>query len=242
MRRLHAVLPNDIDDPAAPSGGNTYDRRVLDGLARLGWAVTEHAVRGGWPRPSPAERTALAGVLGALPAGALVLADGLVASAAPDALVPAAARLRLVVLVHMPLGDPGEGDVLAAARAVVATSSWTRDLLRDRYGVAAGVATPGVDQAPAAGGTLAGTRLLCVAAVTPDKGHDVLLAALAAVPLPLGCVCAGALDRDPAFVAGLPRDDRVRFAGPLTGAGLAAAYAAADLVVLPSRAETYGMV
>ena len=35
---------------------------------------------------------------------------------------------------------------------------------------------------------------------------------------------------------------RVHFAGPLTAADLDAAYAAADLLVLASRAETYGMV
>ena len=32
MTRLHVILPNDIDDPAMPSGGNHYDRRVLDAL------------------------------------------------------------------------------------------------------------------------------------------------------------------------------------------------------------------
>jgi len=37
-------------------------------------------------------------------------------------------------------------------------------------------------------------------------------------------------------------DDRVTLAGALTGPALSAAYAAADLVVLPSRHETYGMV
>ena len=36
--------------------------------------------------------------------------------------------------------------------------------------------------------------------------------------------------------------DRVRLTGPRTGDALDAAYAAADLLVLPSRAETYGMV
>jgi len=35
---------------------------------------------------------------------------------------------------------------------------------------------------------------------------------------------------------------RVTMIGPRTGDGLAAAYAAADLLVLPSRGETYGMV
>jgi glycosyltransferase involved in cell wall biosynthesis len=37
-------------------------------------------------------------------------------------------------------------------------------------------------------------------------------------------------------------DGRVRFAGPRTGADLARIYVSADVLVLPSRAETYGMV
>ncbi|MFL6127550.1 MAG: glycosyltransferase family 4 protein [Mycobacteriales bacterium] len=236
MSAVHAVLPNDIDDPAAPSGGNVYDRRVLAGLAALGWSVREHAVRGGWPTPLPAERAGLARVLAALPDGALVLLDGLVASAVPELLVPQARRLRLVVLVHMPLGDEAERAALTAARAVVATGPWTRDRLS---GLDVQVATPGVDPAPLAPGSATGRRLLCVAAVTPHKGQDLLAAALAG--LDASCVCVGSLTRDPDFVARLPTD-RLRLVGPLVGPQLDAAYAAADLLVLPSRGETYGMV
>ncbi|NJC70541.1 glycosyltransferase family 4 protein [Planosporangium thailandense] len=253
MRELHVVLPNDIDDPATPSGGNTYDRRVCQGLAALGWAVREHAVAGAWPRPSDAERAGLARVLAGLPDGAVVLLDGLVASCAPDVLVPAARRLSLVVLVHLPLGDESEADALSAARAVVTTSHWTKARLREAYGLPADrvhVATPGVDPAPPVPGSDAGTRLLCVAAVTPHKGHDVLADALAKVAdLTWSCVCVGALSRDPGFVARLRRRldgyglaDRVRLVGPRTGSDLDAAYAAADLLVLASRGETYGMV
>ena len=43
-RVVHVVLPNDIDDLDAPSGGNAYDRRVCDGLAALGWAVAAGAL------------------------------------------------------------------------------------------------------------------------------------------------------------------------------------------------------
>src|ERR1044071_2989226 len=96
----------------------------------------------------------------------------------------------------------------------------------------------------------AGDALLCVAAVTPDKGHDMLLDGLATVTdLPWRCTCVGSLDRDAAFADGVHRrtrdrglDDRVRFPGPRTGPELDRAYAAADLLVLASRAETYGMV
>ncbi len=253
MRVVHVVLPNDIDDPATPSGGNTYDRRICRGLAASGWSVREHAVPGAWPRPDPSGRAHLADVLAAVPDDAVVLLDGLVASAVPDVLAPEARRLRLVVLVHMPLGDDAEGEALATARAVVSTSGWTRRRLLDRYALPADrvhVATPGVDPAPLVPGSAAGTELLCVAAVTAQKGHDLLAEALAKViELPWRCVCVGPLTRDPDFVERLRRQidayglaGRVHLAGPRTAGQLDAAYAAADLLVLASRGETYGMV
>jgi glycosyltransferase involved in cell wall biosynthesis len=233
--RVDVLLPNDIDDPATPSGGNVYDRRVLTGLSALGWSVREHAVFGPWPSGEPA---AVAAVIDALPDGALVLVDGLIGSAVPEVLVPAAGRLRLVLLVHMPLFSDAERATLTAARAVITTSAWTRDRLLSAYGVEARAATPGVDRADLVPGSADGTRLLCVGAVTRPKGHDLLLSAVAGLPVELTCV--GSLRRDPSFVAGLPAG--ARFPGPLTGADLDAAYATADLLVLPSRAETYGMV
>jgi glycosyltransferase involved in cell wall biosynthesis len=253
MTEVHVILPNDIDDPATPSGGNAYDRQVCRGLAESGWTVREHAVYGAWPQPSEGERAGLAGVLGGLPDNALVLVDGLIASAVPDVLVPAADRLRLVVLVHMPLDDDAEGQVLAVARAVVTTSAWTGARLLDRYGLSADrvhVATPGVTRAPLAPWSDAGSRLICVAAVTPQKGYDLLADALAKVAdLAWTCVCVGALSRDPEFVDGLRRQieaygltDRMLLVGPRTGGELDTTYAAADLLVLASRGETYGMV
>ena len=264
MTEVHVVVPEGIDDPARESGGNAYDRRVCRGLAALGWTVHQHPIAGAWPRPGAAGHAALARAVQRIPDGALVLLDGLVASAAPEELVPQARRLRQVVLVHMPLGHrPPDGEagavrereraVLAAACAVVTTSAWTRHRLDELYALPADrvhVAEPGVDAADLAPGTAAGDALLCVAAVTPEKGHDVLLDALAtATDLSWRCACVGSLDRDPAFadgVRGRARDgglgDRVRFPGPRTGPELDRAYAAADLLVLASRAETFGMV
>jgi glycosyltransferase involved in cell wall biosynthesis len=260
---VHVVVPDSIDDPSRPSGGNVYDRRVCRGLAASGWSVVEHLVPGSWPRRDPAASAALACVVARLPDGAVVLLDGLLACTAPEVLVPQT-RLRLVVLVHMPLGAtaqedevPGTSDreraVLSAAAAVVTTSTWTRRLLLETYALLPGkvhVAQPGVDPAGLAPGTEAGGELLCVAAVTPVKGHDVLLAALATVAdLSWRCVCVGSQDRDPRFAGRIRREagegsvgDRVLFPGALTGAHLQAAYAAADLLVLATRAETYGMV
>ncbi|MGN9768747.1 glycosyltransferase family 4 protein [Micromonospora sp. SD12] len=253
MATVHVVLPNDIDDPAEPSGGNGYDRRLCRGLAAAGWTVREHAVPGDWPHPDRAARAGLAEVLAALPDASPVLLDGLVASCVPEVLTPHARRLRVVVLVHLPLEHDAEAAALAAAVAVVTTSEWTRRRLLDRYALPPDrvhVARPGVDPAPPAPGSPAGGNLLCVAALTPHKGHDVLVEALSTVAdLPWSCVCVGPLTRDPGFVAALRRRvggrglaDRVRLVGPRTGAALDAAYAAADLLVLPSRRETYGMV
>ena len=194
----------------------------------------------------------------------MVLLDGLIASAAPEVLVPQARRLRQVVLVHMPLGhrppddEAGavrarEREVLAAAAAVVTTSAWTRRRLGELYALPADrvhVAEPGVDAAGLAPGTAAGDALLCVAAVTPDKGHDVLLDGARDGD---GPVLALRVRGQPGPRPGVRRrrappradnglGDRVRFPGPRTGPELDRAYAAADLLVLASHAETYGMV
>ena len=264
MTAVHFVVPDGIDDPARASGGNAYDRHLCRGLTSVGWLVHEHAVPGSWPAPDAASLAALDGVVRRIPDDAVVLLDGLVASTASEVVVPQARRLRLVVLVHMALGHrPTDGvaaDVrvreramLSVAAAVVTTSAWTRRRLLELYalpGHRVHVAEPGVDAADLATGTAAGGALLCVAAVTSDKGHDVLLDALASVTdLSWQCVCVGSLDRAPAFVEGLRRRsvdgglvDRVFFPGPRTGADLDRSYAAADLMVLASRAEAYGMV
>jgi glycosyltransferase involved in cell wall biosynthesis len=260
QRALQVVVPDGIEDPARPSGGNTYDRRLCDHLAAGGWSLSVRSVAGDWPWAADAARRALGEVLEAMPDGTVVLVDGLVASAAPEVMVPASQRLRLVVLMHMPIGrdaDGGsleqEGAVLRAAAAVVTTSDWSRTFLLEAYDLdPAGVrvAHPGVDAAEPAVGSHSGRRLLCVGAVTPGKGHDLLLDALTAIAdLDWRCVCVGALTKAPGFVDDLCRDirsagldGRLVLAGPRTGRALEASYADADLLVLASRAETYGMV
>jgi glycosyltransferase involved in cell wall biosynthesis len=261
VTEVHVVVPDGIDDPARPSGGNTYDRQVGRVLAEIGWPVHVHAVPGSWPRPDAAAYKALAGVVQRIPDGALALLDGLVSSAAAEVLVPQANRLRLVALVHMPLGQGTadsdtrmrEGAVLSAAASVITTSAWSRRTLLELYslpGDRVHVAEPGVDAAPLSPGTTTGGALLCVAAVIPGKGHDVLLDALTTMTdLSWNCLCVGSTDRDPAFSDSLGRRlldvelaDRVRFSGPRIGADLDRSYASADLLVLASRAESYGMV
>ena len=262
MSPVHVVLPGDVDDVSVPSGGNSYDRHLCEGLE----AVHEIVLAGGWPRPDDSARTALAGALAEIPDGEVALLDGLVACGVPEIVVPQAKRLRVAVLVHLPLGDETglapalaaeldgrERETLLGAGAVVATSPWAARRLIEHHGLAARrvhVVTPGVDAEPLARGTDGASSLLCVASLTPRKGHDLLVEALAAVvDLPWTCVFAGPVSRDPGHVEEIRRlierhglGQRVLVVGPLTGEPLANAYSAADLAVLPSRAETYGMV
>ncbi|GKQ41846.1 glycosyltransferase family 4 protein [Streptomyces sp. A012304] len=265
LRSVHFVMPGGVDDPANPSGGNAYDRRVCLDLPGFGWQVSKHLVAGEWPRPDATARAELARTLRELPDGTVVLMDGIVACGVPEIVVPEADRLRLAVLVHLPLGDERglapevaadldarERAVLRAVPAVIATSDWAVRRLVSHHGLApekVHVAAPGADIAPLASGTDGVSRLLCVAAVTPRKGQHRLVEALAAVTdLPWSCVCVGGLGQDPEYVAHLRGliekyglQDRLELAGPKAGAELDAAYAAADLMVLTSYAETYGM-
>ena len=264
MSTVHVVVPAGVADPRRPSGGNTYDQKVCIGLGARGWAVGRHEVVGSWPGRDGRSRAALGSALASIPDGSVVVVDGLLACALPEVMVPQARRLRLVVVVHLPLGcDTGAGadvDVLAresavlhAVAGVVATSSWTSDWLLTAYAldpVAVRVVEPGVDGALLNSGSVAGGRLLCVGAVTQTKGQDVLVAALTEIAdLEWSCRCVGSLDVDPMFPGrvratadGSGVGERIAFDGPRVGGDLDARYAVSDLVVVPSRTETYGMV
>ena len=265
MSVVHLLVPDGFDLPSRPSGGNVYDRRLAQALAETGWSVRVWPVAGTWqPLGSVADADLAGGlltdVLAAIPDAAVVLVDGLVARRGGSELLPHSGRLRVVVLVHQPTPHADhaadERAVLAAARAVVTTSEWTRRRLVERDSLPpsrVGVAVPGVDRAPLAPASPSGERLICVAAVTREKGYDVLLDALCSmVDLQWRCTCVGPLDRDPDLVdeLGVTREGTltapsplpVTFTGIRVGAALDATYAAADLLVLPSRAETYGMV
>jgi glycosyltransferase involved in cell wall biosynthesis len=254
VTEVHLVLPAGYDDPRRLSGGNIYDQHLSTGLAQLGWSVARHEIPHAWPAPGPSIIDSVDEVLTSIPDDRVVVLDGLLGAVAATALVGHANRLRLVALVHMP-GPPGgpPGSVLRAAQLVITTSDWSARVLIELHhlpGDRVLVAPPGARIAALAKGTEAGGALLCVAAVTSAKGHDVLVSALAGLAAQSWtCACVGALDRERDFVARLHRAvvdaglaDRVQFRGPLVGADLERAYAAADLLVLPTRLESYGMV
>ena len=260
--RVHVVVPAGFDHPGQPSGGNIYDRRVCAGLAEAGFQVLVATVAAAWPVPGPGARADLARIVSAVPDGETVLIDGLIASPAAAQLLPHTGRIRMTVLLHMPLAtaidthhdasvERSERDVLRAAAGVVVTSEWTRRQVLTRYAIPAcrvHVARPGVDPVAAPGRPVRG-HLICVGVLGRHKGQDLLVEALADLAdRDWHCVLTGSLDRDPDFVEQLQTritrlgyEHRVRLSGVLTGAALSHAYTTADLLVAPSRSETYGM-
>ncbi len=260
--RVHVIVPEGFDDPGQPTGGNIYDRRVCVGLAEAGWEVLVATVPAAWPLPGSGARADLARVVSAIPDGETVLIDGLIASSAAAQLLPHTGRIRMTVLLHMPLAtavdthhdasaERSERAVLCAAAGVIVTSEWTRWQVLTRYpipGRRVHVARPGADRVAIPPRPVRG-HLICVGVLSRHKGQDLLVEALADLAdRDWHCVLAGSLDRDPDFVEHLRTritrlgyDHRVRLSGVLTGAALSHAYTTADLLVAPSRSETYGM-
>ena len=270
---LYVVIPGDLE---TRTGGYGYDRRIIAGLRDRGWPVEVRGLDGSFPTPTPAAREQAAQVLAAIPGGSLVLVDGLALGALPAEVEREAGRLTIVALLHHPLAaetgiDPAlaaaletsERRALAASRSVVVTSRAMAATFA-AYGVSPDrmtVVEPGTDPAPLARGSTGvdeppvlspqplDVSLLCVATLTPRKGYDLLMSALAAIPhRNWRLTCAGSLDRDTPTVtrvraqlrdSGL--EERVSLAGDLDAGALAAQYDRADLFVLPTRYEGYGM-
>lgn len=257
------MVPGSLD---TPTGGYIYDRHVVDGLRDRGWTVTVCELDDSFPAPTEAARAGAAAMLARMPDDAVAIVDGLALGALPQEARREAGRLRMIGFVHLPLADetglPGERArerlaseraALAAVRHVVVPSSGTRDRLRDHYGVAPDRVTviePGTDPAPAARGSKGNpVHLLCVATLTPRKGHDSLFRALAAVAdTNWVLTCAGSADRDHvnarrlhALARELGIDERVRFIGSVDQSTLFRYYDGADVFVLPTFREGFSM-
>jgi glycosyltransferase involved in cell wall biosynthesis len=252
--RLRLVVPGNIRHN---SGGNVYNAALARGLSDLGAEVETCPLDGGWPGGSAEDRRRLARLLRSAPRGSVTLVDSLIASGAPDELEAAAAAGHPAwILLHMPLPDvEREGRAMAAAAGVICTSGSAAARIRARHDLEnIGVALPGTAAAPPAAGSLAAgsgiPHLIAVAALLPNKDQSLLLEALAELTdLPWTASFIGSDTADPDYAAQL-RDSverlglvrRVSIPGELRGAALESEWSAADLSLLISRAEAYGLV
>lgn len=260
MKRVHFAIPGDL---ATPTGGYGYDRRLITGLQGAGWDVRHLPLPGGFPFPDAAAEAAAAAALASVPDGELVLVDGLAGGVLGPLLAAEASRLRLVALVHHPLGDEAglapdesarllaaEAASLAVVRSVIVTSPATGRRLTAGLGVAAPritVAPPGTERAVRAAGGNVPPVIVSVGSLVSRKGHDVLVAALARIAdRTWRAEIIGSAALDPACAAALAAQvsaaglgDRVRLVGAV--ADTRAALAAADIFALASSYEGYGM-
>jgi glycosyltransferase involved in cell wall biosynthesis len=262
--RLALLVPGPLDQL---TGGYLFARRIVEGLRARGDEIAVIELRGEFPNADAAARRSAQTALGALPNGAAAVIDGLALLGFRDCLAAEARRLKLIGFIHHPLADEtglGESDAAALRAAeqnllprlcgAVCPSRVTAEALQ-RYGLAAdriAVTPPGTTK-PA---TIAPRdvehrplRLLSVATITPRKAHRVLIEALATLDRDAWRLdCIGSTTRDPACVAALRRaiaadglESNVRLLGERPPAQLGAAYDDADLFVLPSFHEGYGM-
>lgn len=260
---LTFVIPGDLQ---TRTGGYRYDARIVQGLRERSRSVDVVSLEGNYPFPDAVDLASADARLGQLPDGSQVLIDGLAGSTMPRVLARHASRLQLVLLIHHPLAletgldaeqiswlESQEREALAQAERIITTSGSTAQTLQ-AYGVAARAirtVCPAVDPAPLAAGSQDGhSSLLCVATLTPRKGHDVLLQALATLTShPWQLICAGSAERDHQTRDRLQMlrqefslQDRVQFTGEINDPGLEMLYQQADLFVLASHHEGYGMV
>ncbi|MCR9255070.1 MAG: glycosyltransferase family 4 protein [Alphaproteobacteria bacterium] len=258
MADLTFVVPGSLE---TRTGGFYYDKRIVEGLRDGGVAVAVLELDGAYPLPGEVDlATDTAQVLAV--EGPLVV-DGLALAALGPAL---ATRSDIVPLIHHRLAletglNPGlrndldrmERAALMRARRIICTSQTTaRDLAGLRLLAEVRVVTPGTDPAPEirhnerADGPL---RLLSVGTLTPRKGHDLLVAALADLTDHDWCLSiVGGRHHDPETAAALAArveeaglTDRIALLGSVDHEALAAHYRDADVFVLASRYEGYGM-
>ena len=244
------------------SGGYLYDRRMVEGLRGLGHAVQVIELAGQHPLADASAEAAARAALAALPEETILVIDGL----GLPAFAPLAAELsrrRAIGLIHHPtaLETGQDADALRvremalfpAMGRLIATSRLTAERLVADFAVpagAVGVVEPGTDPAGRArGGESGGTvGIISVGTLTPRKGHDVLLRALARLTdLDWRLSIVGGA-RDTVHAHGLAAlaeelglTKRVTFTGELAGSELEAAYAAADIFALATWWEGYGM-
>src|SRR4029453_12995798 len=251
----------DRDDP---TGGNVYNRALVAELRALGVTLRLHRLAGPWPEGDASSHLKLARALRAEPA---CIVDGIVGSGSPEVVAAAVDSGHVVtVLIPLPICDEVgldpmqrqrytalEAKTVQAASGVLCSSRWSAAELRRRYGHSdVGVAIPGVTPAPVAPGSQDSgpPRIVSVATLTPTKDQLTLVHALARLAdLQWTADLVGSDQADPDYanrlraeivVAGL--QDRILVPGAVAGSVLDQKWDAADLRVLPSRVETYGLV
>mgnify|MGYP003627737416 CR=1 FL=1 len=262
MAHLIFAVPGDL---ATLTGGYAYAREIIRCWKSAGHSVRHIPLGEGFPSPSQDVLEDACRQLAATPEDATILIDGLAYGVLPAAFLQQTRR-RWLALVHHPLAletgiapaeqialKVSEQAALVEAAHIVVTSPATARELVTSYAVSeqkVTVALPGVEAAGRATGGGDVPVLLSVGTLTRRKGHDVLVAALSELrDLDWKCRFVGSTGRDPAVtdnlrraIAGAGLEQRIEIVGEVDSDGLQDEYRQADIFVLASRYEGYGMV
>jgi len=245
--RIRFLVPGNVRHG---SGGNKYNAKLAGHLSALGVDVETVTVDGDWPVGSLADRQRFADMLDG---GTTVIADGLVASGAPDEIAGAInAGTQVWILSHMALADHPEREAkaLAAATGIICPSAHAAAELETKHGTQRMViATPGANKADPAEGSQP-PHIVAVAALLPNKSQLELVECLATLQdVEWSAALIGSKEADPRYAAEVRAavehyglENRIKVTGELTGPTLEVQWHKADLSVLLSRSESFGMV
>ncbi|MES0883049.1 glycosyltransferase family 4 protein [Roseibium sp. SCP14] len=263
MQKLVFAYPGDID---TPTGGYGYDRRIIAGLQALGWQVELLPLGPGFPFPSAETLDDVRRKLEDLPSETCLVVDGLAYGVLAEAAEAVSRRMTLIALVHHPLcqenglGSDNAEDLLASerqalsfARHVIVTSAATATQVEELFTIPKEQITvilPGNErQEPVLRQPSETLKLLAVGTVVPRKGYDLLFEALKELSTHQWQLdIVGGIDVDPkCYLSLLVQVDACGFADCITFHGaispdeLSGFYRRADVFVLASRYEGYGM-
>ncbi len=262
-RKLIFAYPGNLD---TPTGGYGYDRRIIAGLRELGWDVQPLSLGEGFPFPSAEQVLEAERRISDLPPDVTIVIDGLAYGAMAEAAERLAKRHTLVALVHHPLCqenglsasqadrlNKSERSALHHAKEIIVTSPATADQVASLFDIGRQnihVVVPGTDRVENVPKPLKGhTRLLTVGTAVPRKGYDLLFHALSELKhLDWDLDIVGGTTNDPSCFDDLQAQlvecglaNRIQFHGAVASDQLPRFYNAADIFVLASRYEGYGM-
>lgn len=261
--RILFIIPGDIN---LPTGGYRYDREIINAWKSSGVDVELISIEGSYPFPSKGEKTGALESIKSFPKADIAVVDGLLGGVAPRFLQKLSETMPVVALIHHPLClenglsqtstavlEETERQGLAFTSCVITTSPTTSRTVEKLFNLnPAQIHTvlPGVARGTrSTGSENSCINLLCVGSVIERKGHkDLLLSLSKLMHLDWQLECIGSTQFDKplyselsAFVEREALTERVHFRGDVDEGVLEAAYSKADVFVLPSLFEGYGM-
>lgn len=257
------VIPGDIN---LPTGGYRYDREIINAWQNSGVDVTLININGNYPFPTNADKQTALNKIAELPKADIAVVDGLLGGASPEFMQALSKVLPTVALIHHPLClengldeetaktlESSELAGLAFTSGIITTSPATTLTVSNLFEYNKDkihTVLPGVERGETSKGSNNSTvNLLCVGSIIERKGHkDLLLALSELTKLDWHLDCIGSTDFDAALFVELKQiletkqlTNKVTFHGSVSEEAILNGYTKADVFVLPSLFEGYGM-